>query len=283
LPPDGRLAPGQRFGPFVIDAPLGDGGMSAVYRATPIIGGESLALKVAKPAVLDNATDTRRFLREARAAQAVRHPHLVEVVDCGDIDGQLYIAMTLMPGGSLADRIRDHGPRPVDEVVQLVREIGGALDAMHTAGIVHRDLKPPNILRDAQGVSMLSDLGIARADGFSVLTQADHVLGTMDYMAPEQIRGGEIGPAADIYALGCVVFEMLTGHPPFHGRGMFEVAFGHLDDAPPDPSAGRADVPASLGEAVLLALAKDPGQRPPTARTYASLLSLAVQNRVGSS
>jgi eukaryotic-like serine/threonine-protein kinase len=275
------LEHGERFGPFMIDGPLGEGGMSTVYRATPSVGGDAVALKVAKPAVLASATDTKRFLREARATQAVRHEHLVEVFDCGEVDGRIYIAMTLMTGGSLAEQIREHGPRPLEEVLRVVREIGGALDAMHGAGIVHRDLKPANILRDAEGVTMLADLGIARYDGFSVLTQADHVLGTMDYMAPEQIRGDDIGPATDIYALGCVVFEMLTGHTPFHGRGMFEVAFGHLDETPPDPSADRSDVSADIGEAALFALAKDPAERPPTASTYSRLLSVAAHGTVG--
>ncbi len=266
--------PGEHFGPFTVEELLGEGGMSRVYRArTP--DGNDVALKIAKPSMRANEVESRRFEREARVSGEVSHRHLASVTGSGEVDGRLYLAMPLLVGGTLGERVANNGPLPLANVVRVITQVAGALDALHAAGIVHRDVKPSNVLLDADDHAVLCDLGLVHVDGYSVLTQIGHVMGTMDYMAPEMISGGEVGPAVDVYALGCVAYEMLAGRTPFAGRSLFEVAFAHLDQTPANPVADRADVPDEVAEVVQFALAKTADRRPPTATTFARLLGVA--------
>jgi serine/threonine protein kinase len=276
--PDPRgLEPGDAFGEYVIDEKLGEGGMGIVFRAIHEDGGV-VALKVIKPGLVTDVNTARRFAREARAAGEVDHPHLIEVIDAGDVDSIGYLAMHYVPGKSLDDRIRDHGPLPVDDMTKIVGEIASALDALHAAGLVHRDVKPSNILLDEERGALLTDFGLAKRRDYSMLTAPGQMLGTLDYIAPEMLRGSEPGASADLYALGCVVFECLAGTPPFGGRSMFEVGMAHLGDEPPDPCAGRPDAPPGLSESVLSALAKEPADRPASATAYAEMLIAAVRS-----
>ena len=270
------LKPGDTFGEYVIDGPLGEGGMGIVFRAIHENGGV-VALKVIKPGLVADANTARRFAREARAAGEVKHPHLIEVIDAGDVDAIGYLAMHYVPGKSLDDRIRDHGPLPVDDMTKIVGQIASALDALHAAGLVHRDVKPSNILLDEERGALLTDFGLAKRRDYSMLTAPGQMLGTLDYIAPEMLRGSEPGASADLYALGCVVFECLAGIPPFGGRNVFEVGMAHLGDPPPGPCEGRDDAPAELSRAVLAALAKRPDERPASATAYAQLLLAAVR------
>src|SRR5215210_4766296 len=273
--PDPRaLQPGDAFGEYVIDEPLGQGGMGIVFRAIRD-DGAVVALKVLKPGLVKDEKAARRFAREARAADEVRHPHLIDVVDSGVVDGAGYLAMRYVAGRSLDDRIREQGPLPVEDTARLVAEIGSALDALHATGLVHRDVKPSNILLDAERGALLTDFGLAKRRDYSMLTAPGQMLGTLDYIAPELLKGDEPGPSADLYALGCVVFECLAGEPPFGGRSMFEVGMAHLGDTPPDPCEQREDAPPELSQVALAALAKQPEDRPPTATAYAEML-LAV-------
>ena len=194
------------------------------------------------------------------------------MLDAGDIDGIGYLAMRYVPGKSLDDRIQAHGPLPVEDTTRIVAEIASALDALHAAGLVHRDVKPSNILLDDERGALLTDFGLAKRRDYSMLTAPGQMLGTLDYIAPEMLRGEEPGPSADLYALGCVVCECLSGKPPFGGLSMFEVGMAHLGDVPPDPCAERGDAPPSLSEVVLRALAKEPSERPPSATVYAEML-----------
>jgi serine/threonine-protein kinase len=219
---------------------------------------------------------TRRFAREARAASEVAHPHLIDVIEAGDVDGTAFLAMHYVAGRSLDDRLAERGPLPVADTVRLAAEVGGALDALGAAGFVHRDVKPSNILLDAQRGALLTDFGLAKRSDSTLLTSPGQMLGTLDYIAPELLRGAEPGPASDLYALGCVIFECLAGTPPFGGRNVFEVGMAHLGDRPPDPCHGRDEAPPGLSRAVLAALAKRPEERPPSATAYAQLLSEAV-------
>ena len=270
--PDPRsLAPGDAFGEYVIDGQLGEGGMGIVFRAIRD-DGEVVALKVIKPGLVRDEKTARRFAREARAAGEVDHPHLIDVLDAGDIDGIGYLAMRYVPGKSLDDRIQAHGPLPVEDTTRIVGEIASALDALHAAGLVHRDVKPSNILLDDERGALLTDFGLAKRRDYSMLTAPGQMLGTLDYIAPEMLRGEEPGPSADLYALGCVVCECLSGKPPFGGLSMFEVGMAHLGDVPPDPCAERGDAPPSLSEVALRALAKEPSERPPSATVYAEML-----------
>ena len=269
------LKPGDTFGEYVIDGQLGEGGMGIVFRAIHENGGV-VALKVIKPGLVADANTARRFAREARAAGEVKHPHLIEVIDAGDVDAIGYLAMHYVPGKSLDDRIRDHGPLPLGDMTRIVSEIASALDALHAAGLVHRDVKPSNILLDEERGALLTDFGLAKRRDYSMLTAPGQMLGTLDYIAPEMLRGSEPGASADLYALGCVVFECLAGTPPFGGRSMFEVCMAHLGDEPPDPCAARDDAPPGLSAAVLSALAKEPDDRPASATAYAEMLIAAA-------
>ena len=272
-----ELAPGDRVGRYVVEALVGEGGMGRVYRARRDGDGAILAVKVMKPHLVANEESRLRFLREARAAREVEHKHLVGVEDAGEAGGVPYIAMRLASGGSLEDRLRSAGPLPFDELPRLVAGVASGLDALHVKGIVHRDVKPSNVLLDEDGSAALTDFGIAKGADYTVLTRVDEVLGTLDYMAPELIRGETQGPPSDIYALGCLVFECLAGRPPFSGKGVFGVGLGHLDDTPPDPCAERPDAPAGLSEVVLMALEKDAARRPPTATAYAQMLVITCR------
>jgi serine/threonine-protein kinase len=276
--PDPRsLQPGDTFGEYVVDEQLGEGGMGIVFRAIRE-DGMVVALKVLKPGLVADAHAARRFAREARAASEVDHPHLIEVIDAGEIDGTGYLTMHYVPAKSLDDRIREHGPLPVPDTTRIAAEIGSALDALHAVGLVHRDVKPSNILLDAERGALLTDFGLAKRRDYSMLTAPGQMLGTLDYIAPEMLRGAEPGPSIDLYALGCVVFECLAGTPPFGGRSMFEVGMAHLGDQPPDPCAGRDDAPPELSRLVLAALAKRPEERPATATAYAEMLLAAAKS-----
>jgi serine/threonine protein kinase len=276
--PDPRtLEPGDAFGEYVVDEQLGEGGMGIVFRAIRE-DGAVVALKVLKPGLVRDEHATRRFAREARAAAAVDHPHLIDVIEAGDVDGTGFLAMRYVAGRSLDDRISEHGPLPVEDTTRIVAEIASALDALHAAGLVHRDVKPSNILLDDERGALLTDFGLAKSRDYSMLTAPGQMLGTLDYIAPEMLRGSEPGPRADLYALGCVVFECLAGTPPFGGLSMFEVGMAHLGDQPADPCAERDDAPADLSQAVLAALAKQPDARPPTATAYADMLIAAARS-----
>ena len=276
--PDPRtLQPGDAFGEYVVDEQLGEGGMGIVFRAIRE-DGAVVALKVLKPGLVRDDHAIRRFAREARAAAEVDHPHLIDVIEAGDVEGTGFLAMRYVPGRSLDDRIREHGPLPLEDTTRIVAEIGSALDALHAAGLVHRDVKPSNILLDAERGALLTDFGLAKSRDYSMLTAPGQMLGTLDYIAPEMLRGEAPGPSSDLYALGCVVFECLAGMPPFGGRSMFEVGMAHLGDEPPDPCAARPDAPPGLSESALSALAKEPADRPPSATAYAEMLIAAVRS-----
>jgi serine/threonine-protein kinase len=269
---DRELRPGDVFGPYRIEAVLGQGATGIVVRAVRHGSEEPVALKVLRSELTGDELYTRRFEHEARAAGEVVHPHLAPVVDSGTLGGRHYLAMRYVPGGSLADRLAARGPLPLADVLRLAAEVAAALDALHRCGLVHRDVKPANILFDGGGSAVLTDFGLAKGRAYTVLTRPGQVLGTVECLAPEVIRGEGASPASDVYGLGCVVFSCLAGRPPFTGSSALEVSVGHLGLEPPDPCAGRDDLPEALAAAVLTALAKAPAARPATARAYALAL-----------
>jgi serine/threonine-protein kinase len=270
------LQPGDRVGPFRLEELLGEGAMGLVYRAVREPGGETVAVKVLKRALSRDSIYRQRFLREAEVAKQVEHKHLVPVVEAGEDDGVNYLAMQYVEGGSLDERIEASGPLPLRESVRVTAEVASGLDALHREGLVHRDVKPSNIMLDRAGGAALTDFGLARGPAFTVLTKPGQVMGTLDYIAPELISGSAATPASDVYALGCVVYECLTGQAPFAGLRMFEIAVAHVEREPTNPCELRADVPADLGWASLSALAKEPERRPTTARAYARMLEVAL-------
>jgi serine/threonine protein kinase len=269
------LGPGDSVGPFRLEELLGEGAMGLVYRALREDTGETVALKLLKRALSRDAIYRQRFLREANVAKQVKDRHLVPVIEAGEHDEVHYLAMQYVDGGSLDDRIEADGPLELAECLRITAEVAAGLDALHREGLVHRDVKPSNIMLDAEGRAALTDFGLARGPAFTVLTKPGQVMGTLDYLAPELISGDAASAASDIYALGCVVYECLTGSAPFAGARIFEIAVAHVEQEPRNPCELREGLPADLGWAVVSALAKRPEQRPTTARAYARMLVVA--------
>ncbi len=277
-PDASTFSDGDAIGAYVVRAKLGEGATGAVYQATREADGLEVALKVLKRALSADATYLARFRREARIAAAFHHRHLVPVVEFGQVGSVVFIASEFRDGGSLAELIAAEERLPLRSCCQLAGEVAAGLSALHAGGIVHRDVKPSNVMLDRSRTASLTDFGLARGHAYTVLTTPGQVLGTLDYLAPEVIRGREATPESDVYSLGCLVFECVTGSPPFADRGIFEVAIAHLDEEPPDPRDRRDAVSAELAWTILRALEKSPEQRPPTALAYSHLLSVASRN-----
>jgi serine/threonine protein kinase len=267
---------GEAVGPYRIEAVLGEGGMGRVFRAAHEQTGALVALKLLKPEYAGDEGLVRRLLREARSARTVEHRHLVGLLDAGEADGQHYLALELVPGVTVGERIDAEGALALDEVVRIAADVAAGLDALHGAGIVHRDVKPSNVLLDADGAARLTDFGLAKGSDYSTLTLPGQMVGTIDYLAPEVIRGDEPTVASDIYAFGCLVYACVAGRPPFGGRGLLQIGVGHLDEEPPDACAERSDAPDGLGAAVAYALRKEPAERPSTATAYARLIAVGA-------
>jgi serine/threonine protein kinase len=274
---------GDAVGPYRVEAVLGEGGMGQVFRAAHTQSGAVVALKLLKPDAATDPSLIRRLLREARAAGTVEHRHLVGVLDAGQADGQHYLALELVPGVTVGQRIDAEGPLPLDDVVRIAAGVAAGLDALHGAGIVHRDIKPSNVLLDADDddAARLTDFGLAKGHDYSALTLPGQMLGTIDYLAPELIRGDEPTAGSDIYAFGCLVYACVAGRPPFGGRSLLQIGVGHLDEEPPDPCAQRSDAPEGFGEAVCFALRKTPAERPATATAYARLIAVGARGGSG--
>jgi serine/threonine protein kinase len=270
------LKTGDRIGPYRLDEVLGEGGMGIVFRAVRDPDGAVVALKVLRRELSHDDTYRRRLIHEARAAGEVRHRHLVPVLDAGEEAERSYLAVSFVPGRTLEQRIHGEGPLPLADAVRLLAHVAAGLDALHQAELVHRDVKPSNIMLDENDNAALTDFGLAKGRAYTVLTRPGQVMGTLDYLAPEMIKGGPATAASDIYALGCVAFECLSGHAPFAEKAVFQVAMAHLEEEPPDPCADRDDCPDGLAWAVLRALEKDPAQRPPTATAYARIVGMAA-------
>jgi serine/threonine protein kinase len=277
LPPSHPDAPqiGDDVGPYRIESELGIGGMGRVYRA---VGpdGAPVAIKLVKADLAYDEIFRRRFEREARIAQQVKHPHVVPVLDTGEHQGIPYIAQRFVSGGSLEELLKERGTLDIETVVRVCTDVAAGLDALCEAGLVHRDIKPGNVLLDERGTAYITDFGLAKDSQGSVLTRPGQALGSLDYMAPEQIRGEEVSAPTDVYALGCVLYELLTGAPPFADRQGMRVLWAHLQDEPPNPCRQRTDLPPELGLTILRALEKDPSQRPQTAGEFAKLVRVAA-------
>jgi serine/threonine protein kinase len=266
--------PGDSLGPYRITRVIGRGRMGIVFEGTED-GGEPVALKVVTTELSQDEVFLRRFRREVKAAQKIEHPNVVPVLDDGVEGGLPYLVQRLIPGGSLADRVQRSGPLSLDEAVRLLAGAAAGIDALHGAGLVHRDIKGANILLEGD-IPYVSDFGLAKDSQASNLTRPGQALGSLDYMSPEQIRGEDVSPATDIYALGCVMFEVLTGTPPFGGRPSMRVLFAHLQEPPPDLSATRPDISPQAARAISRALEKEPEDRPSTASEYVTGIARAA-------
>jgi len=243
--------------------------MSVVYRAREAsLGGRPVALKLLSPTLGADPDYRERFVREAGHAAAVEHPHLVPVYRAGVSEGRPFLAMRLVDGPDLR-RLLDRGPLEPPRATSLLGQVARALDAVHRAGLIHRDVKPGNVLvttsDDGAEHGYLTDFGIARpATGHHTLTGPGQIVGTAAYLAPEQVAGDPVSPGTDVYALGCLLFECLTGQPPFHRDDARAVLHAHLVAPPPPVSALRPDLPTGLDQALAIALTKDPNARYPS-------------------
>jgi serine/threonine-protein kinase len=268
----GELQPGDSVGAYRVESVIGEGGMGRVYGARREPDGAEVALKVLKHELAGDYVFQQRFKQEARAAAEVHHENLVPILESGEADGQHYLAVLFLSGGSLADRISGSGPLDPPDARRVVAQVARGLDALHDAGIVHRDVKPANVLFDGEGTAKLTDFGLAKGRAYTVLTQPGQVLGTLDYLAPELIRGNPATPQTDVYALGCVAYEAVIGGAPFAEKSFFEIGLAHLEEAPADPRTKRPELPAELCAAILAALEKEPENRPAGAGAFADLI-----------
>jgi serine/threonine-protein kinase len=263
------LVLGQELGSYRIVEEIGAGGMATVYKAIQASLDRFVAVQVLPAASTSDPTAIQRFRQEAVVVARLRHPNILVVFDYGEQDGVRYLVSELIVGGTLADRMRGAGPMPVAEAGALLRPVAAALDFAHSQGVIHRDVKPHNVLITRDGTPILSDFGIARmVERDQRLTEVGVGLGTPEYVAPEQAMDGELGPACDVYALGVVAYELLTGTVPFTASTPMAVAMAHVQRPVPLPQARNPSIPDGVQAALLRALAKSPGDRQPSAGAF---------------
>ncbi len=267
---------GRNLGKYEIIELLGRGGMATVYKGYQQEIDRYVAIKVLPPHPGQDPQFIERFRLEARTVARLQHPHILPVYDYGVENDILYLVMAYVEGGTLSDRI-DHGPMAVSEVEQMLRQIASALDYAHRQGVIHRDIKPDNILLDKEGHALLADFGIVKLiEGETNLTGTGGLVGTPAYMAPEQGRGEPVTNAADIYSLGIVVYEMITGKKPYQADTPMQVVIKHMNDPVPTISKDRADVPPRLEAVIQQVLAKTPDNRYPSAVDFDEDFAWAV-------
>src|SRR5437764_11323873 len=245
---------------YLIVRKLGSGGMADVYLAEDKELGRQVALKLLNERHANDEQFVERFRREAQSAAGLNHPNIVSIFDRGYAEGTYYIAMEYLEGRSLKELLVRNGPTPIPVSIDYARQILGALAFAHRNGVVHRDIKPHNIVVGGDGRLKVTDFGIARS-GASQMTEAGSIVGTAQYLSPEQARGAPVDPRSDLYSLGIVLYEMLTGLVPFTGDTPVEIAMKHLSEIPEPPSELREEVPHDLDAVVMRALAKEPEQR----------------------
>jgi serine/threonine protein kinase/tetratricopeptide (TPR) repeat protein len=269
---------GKKLRAYEITEEIGSGGMATVFRAYQPSMDRHVAIKVIRSTILHDQALRERFQREARLIARLEHPHLLPVYDFDSDHDPPYIVMRYLEGGTLK-QVQQQGQVPRDELLYILRQLAGALDYAHRQGIVHRDLKPSNVMIDREGNAFLTDFGIARAAGVEKdLTGTGLMIGTPGYMAPEQARAdGMADKAADIYSLGVIAFEVLTGSPPYEHENGFEVILAHINSPIPKASERGTDLPKAIDSVLARALAKDRGDRFPTATEFVESLTRALK------
>jgi serine/threonine kinase PknH len=260
---------GSRFGPYELKRALGHGGMGEVYEAEHTVKGWTVALKLMSESVSNDPVFRERMRREARITGRLQEPHVVPIHDYGEIDGQMYLEMRLIEGTDLDSLLKRFGPLSPPRAVAIITQIASALDAAHAAGVMHRDVKPPNILVTRDDFAYLVDFGIASATTDEKLTQLGTAVGTWKYMAPERFSNDEVTYRADIYSLACVLYECLTGSPPYPSDSAGVLVSAHLLEPIPQPSAKRSGIPRAFDAVIARGMAKNPHDR------YASAGDLA--------
>ena len=262
-------ADGKTYGGrYEVIEKVGQGGMAEVYRARDDLLGREVAVKVLAERLSTDRSFVERFRREAQAAANLSHPNIVSLYDFGNDEAAYFIVMELIDGRGLETVISDDGPLLPERAAEIAADVARALDRAHTAGLVHRDIKPSNIMITSYGQTKVTDFGIARAlgDGEQTMTQTGMVIGTASYLSPEQAQGNPVDARSDVYALGCVLYEMLTGRAPFQGDTPLSIAYKHVREDAQTPSSVNPDVPEALDAVTMKALAKNPDNRYQTAR-----------------
>ena len=264
-----ELSDGDEFAGYRVERRLGRGGMGILYLAVEPGLERRVALKLIAPEAASDEVFARRFAEESRIAASIEHPNVVPIYAAGEEAGVPYIAMRYVAGADLARRLAREGRLSPQVAVDLIAQIGNGLDAIHAAGLIHRDVKPANVLLsgdDGGDHAYITDFGVARNVATeSGLTQTGRFVGTLDYVAPEQISGGAIDARVDVYALGCLLFKLLTGEVPFPKDGEAARLFAHLNDPPPAPSLYVPEVSMALDDVVIRAMSKSPDDRYPSA------------------
>jgi DNA-binding NarL/FixJ family response regulator len=277
---DAHLAIGSDFAGHHIDAVVARGAQGIVFRATDHTLHRTVALKVIAPDVAGNPTFRARFQRECELAASIDHPNVVEVFHAGEEHGLLFVTMRYVDGTDLRRRLETEGRLDPRRAVSILTDVASALDEAHGLGLVHRDVKPANVLlavRSGRERAFLTDFGITKRADDEPLTRTGIAVGTVDYIAPEQARGGDVDGRTDVYSLGCVLFEALTGQLVFGRDSDLEKVWAHVHDPPPKLLSVRPDLPQGLEDVLKRALAKDRADRPPTAGELARAAAAALE------
>ena len=282
IPAFGGFGVGSRLAGYRLDEQIGRGGMAVVYRAWDSRLERPVAIKVLSPELARDEAFRQRFIRESRTAAAVDHPNIIPIFEAGEANGVLFIAMRFVQGPNVQSLVEAEGPLPAARACHIITQVAAALEAAHSHGLVHRDVKPGNILldaaggRDYPGHAYLCDFGLSkRALSVSALTSTGQFLGTLDYIAPEQIEARAVDGRTDEYALACSSFTMLTGQPPFVRDESVAVMWAQISAAPPALTSRRPDLPAAVDEVIAKALAKIPTDRYATCPEFAGALRRA--------
>jgi len=271
---------GKRLGKYEIQAEIGKGGMGVVYQGYDPLLDRRVAVKVLAPHLVRERGYVERFLREARSAARLKHDGIVTIYDVGQQENWYYIVMEYLEGQTLAQIIRQRGTLSSDQALAILRRLGEALDYAHHYGLVHRDVKPGNIVVDSAGHATLADFGVARASGQMTLTKAGGLVGTPQYMSPEQAQGEQVDHRTDVYSLGVVAYEMLTGQTPFGAATPHAVLHQLIYEPPPSVRSRRPDLPAEVDRVLAIVLAKEPASRYQMATSFVETLGQALASKV---
>src|SRR6185503_2879149 len=276
-----NIQPGQMLGPYRIINQIGKGGMANVYKAYQPSVDRYVAIKVLPSQLAESQEFATRFQQEARIIAKLEHPHILPVFDYGESDGVAYFVMRYLDAGTLRDKMEAGRPLPLNDIDRIFTQLTDALSYAHSFGIIHRDLKPANALIDSHGNIFLIDFGIARLleSASPRLTQTDAIMGTPAYISPEQAQGQDVDQRSDIYSLGIILYEMVTGRVPFTADTPLAVILKHISDPMPLPSALKTDIPAPIEQVILKALAKKPQDRFATAAEFLSAWKRALDEK----
>ena len=267
---------GAEVSGYRVEELIGRGGMGEVYRAWDDRLERNVALKILIPRLADDDAFRERLLRESRLAASLDHPNVVPVYDAGEADSRFFLAMRYVEGTDLRAVLRGEGALSPERAIDIAAQVAGALDAAHERGLVHRDVKPSNVLLDERGHCYLADFGLTQSMAAQGQTTDGSLLGTLDYVAPEQIRGGDVDGRADVYSLGCLLFECLTGEVPFARPSEVATLYAHLEDEPPRPSERRPELPVELDDVLGRSMAKEPDERQPTCAALVAEARIAL-------